>query len=76
MTSTLTKPDDFEADFVTKEYASRRANELHEKWAKDNNICLHPKENIRASKLNWDLEKCIWKCGVCEKEIDVIRLIP
>ncbi len=60
------KPSDFPGEYITPKLAAEIAQALFLKWAEANNICLHPQDKIRATRLAWDFSDCTWKCGVCE----------
>lgn len=75
-TSMLFKPSDFPADYITKELASKVAEEVFQRWVEENQVCTHPKEKIRATKLSWEIQKCLFYCDGCCKSIEVTKWMP
>jgi hypothetical protein len=71
----LTKPEDFVTDYVSKERASKIANELFMKWAQEQGVCLHPLEKVKPVKLAWDVQGVDLKCE-CGKLLKITEVRP
>lgn len=70
------KPEDFPSDYIAKELAARLFNEMFQKWAKENSVCLHPLAHIRSKLLSWQLHNQTLFCGLCGQLLEVTSVKP
>lgn len=56
------KPEDFPADYVTKELAASTAQDLFNQWASTYQVCTHPPEKVVLPKSGYLFTECEFQC--------------